>query len=108
MEPTGSPPNPIAGLAAVVGLGSCNAFAAAEFSPVAARRRLYSSPAGDRKQLARRAVQIVDRYISATQLGITLIGLGWIGEPALAGLIRNGFIGCRPRIRHPPASPPSR
>ena len=96
MEPAESPPI-IVGLAAVVGLVFANAFfVAAEFSLVAARRTRLNemAQAGDGKaRLARRAVQSLDRYISATQLGITLasLGLGWIGEPALAGLIRNGF-----------------
>jgi len=71
-------------------------FVAAEFALVGARRTRLDEMArsGDRKaRLARRAVQSLDRYISATQLGITLasLGLGWIGEPALAGLIENGF-----------------
>jgi len=71
-------------------------FVAAEFALVGARRTRLDelAKAGDRKaRLARRAVQSLDRYISATQLGITLasLGLGWIGEPALAGLIEGAF-----------------
>jgi CBS domain containing-hemolysin-like protein len=96
MEPAESPPILI-GLLAVVVLVLANAFfVAAEFALVGARRTRLDemARAGNRKaRLARRAVQSLDRYISATQLGITLasLGLGWIGEPALAGLIENGF-----------------
>ncbi|MGH7510726.1 MAG: hemolysin family protein [Gemmatimonadales bacterium] len=85
------------GLLAVVVLVLANAFfVAAEFALVGARRTRLDEMAqrGDRKaRLARRAVQSLDRYISATQLGITLasLGLGWIGEPALAGLIEGAF-----------------
>lgn len=81
------------GLAAVVALVAMNAFfVAAEFALVGARRtRLEEqAQAGDRKaRMAFDAVQHLDRYISATQLGITLasLGLGWIGKPALAGLL---------------------
>jgi CBS domain containing-hemolysin-like protein len=96
MEPAESPPI-VLGLLAVIILVLANAFfVAAEFALVGARRTRLDemARAGDRKaRLARRAVQSLDRYISATQLGITLasLGLGWIGEPALAGLISNGF-----------------
>jgi CBS domain containing-hemolysin-like protein len=96
MEPAESPPI-FLGLVAVVVLVLANAFfVGAEFALVGARRTRLDEMArtGDRKaRLARRAVQSLDRYISATQLGITLasLGLGWIGEPALAGLIENGF-----------------
>jgi CBS domain containing-hemolysin-like protein len=84
-------------------------FVAAEFALVAARRTRLDemSRAGDRKAtLARRAVQSLDRYISATQLGITLasLGLGWIGEPALGGLIEGAFgflpVGLQPIAVH--------
>jgi CBS domain containing-hemolysin-like protein len=85
------------GLASVVVLVVANAFfVAAEFALVGARKTRLEEliQQGERKAiLARRAVQSLGRYISATQLGITLtsLGLGWIGEPALARLIDGGF-----------------
>ncbi len=96
MEPE-STSSVLLGLAAVVVLVLANAFfVAAEFALVGARKTRLDelARAGDGKaRLARRAVQSLDRYISATQLGITLasLGLGWIGEPALAHLIEGGF-----------------
>ena len=92
------PDQPVAaGLFAVLLLVLANAFfVAAEFALVGARRTRLDEMgrAGDRKaRLARRAVQSLDRYISATQLGITLasLGLGWVGEPALARVVEGGF-----------------
>src|SRR3954452_11972599 len=96
MEPAESP-SILLGLSAVVVLVLANAFfVSAEVAMVGSRRTRLDemARAGDGKaRLARRAVQSLDRYISATQLGITLasLGLGWIGEPALAGLIEGGF-----------------
>src|SRR5678810_746424 len=96
MEPAESP-SILLGLSAVVVLVLANAFfVSAEFALVGARRTRLDEMArtGDGKaRLARRAIQSLDRYISATQLGITLasLGLGWIGEPALARLIQGAF-----------------
>jgi putative hemolysin len=93
-----SQPIPTAlGITAVLALVLANAFfVAAEFALVGARKTRLDelAKAGDRKaRLARRAIQSLDRYISATQLGITLasLGLGWVGEPALAHVIQGVF-----------------
>ncbi|MFI5280428.1 MAG: hemolysin family protein [Gemmatimonadales bacterium] len=68
-------------------------FVAAEFSLVASRRTRIEAMIrkGDLKaKLARRAISSMNRMISGTQLGITLasLGLGWIGEPAVAMTIQ--------------------
>jgi len=67
-------------------------FVAAEFSLVAVRRtrvlELVAAGRANAKAL-QRAVEHLDAYLAATQLGITIssLALGWIGEPALAHLI---------------------
>lgn len=84
-------------LGAVVVLVLFNGFfVAAEFALVAARRSKIDQLAagGDVKAgRVRYAQEHLDRYISGTQLGITLasLALGWIGEPALASLIDRGL-----------------
>src|SRR5207245_10711491 len=80
-------------LAGVLALVFANGFfVAAEFSIVTVRKTRIDQlvAEGDRRARAvRRAVTAPDRYIAATQLGITMasLGLGWIGEPALASMI---------------------
>jgi CBS domain containing-hemolysin-like protein len=82
---------------AVFGLVGANAFfVAAEFALVASRRTRIDALAqeGDvRAKAAQAALRSLDRYISGTQLGITLatIALGWIGEPAVASAIEGLF-----------------
>jgi CBS domain containing-hemolysin-like protein len=71
-------------------------FVAAEFALVGARKSKIDQMAAEGDGMARtvqHALKHLDRYISATQLGITLasLGLGWIGEPALAGMIDRGL-----------------
>jgi CBS domain containing-hemolysin-like protein len=68
-------------------------FVAAEFSIVTVRKTRIDQLIAEGHRGARavrRAVSNPDPYIAATQLGITMasIGLGWIGEPALAGLLQ--------------------
>ena len=91
-------------LGAVLLLVALNAFfVAAEFSLVAVRRSRIDEMAdsGDRgAKNVQKALEHLDRYIAGTQLGITLasLALGWIGEPALAGLIDRliAFLGFGP------------
>ena len=91
-------------LGLVVLLVVANAFfVAAEFALVSARRSKIDQMASEGDRLAKAAqsaMKNLNRYISATQLGITLtsLGLGWIGEPALAGLMDRALavFGIRP------------
>ena len=84
-------------LAAVLVLVFANGFfVAAEFAIVTVRKTRIDQMIAEGHRGARavrRAVSEPDSYIAATQLGITMasIGLGWIGEPALAGLVEPGF-----------------
>ena len=80
-------------LAGVLALVFANGFfVAAEFSIVTVRKTRIDqliAEGNTRARAVRRAVTDPDGYIAATQLGITMasIGLGWIGEPALAELV---------------------
>ena len=70
-------------------------FVAAEFSLARARVTRLDQLAETRSSavLARNQVRHIDRYLAACQLGITLasLGLGWLGEPAFAGLLEPVF-----------------
>ncbi|EGO62050.1 hemolysin family protein [Acetonema longum] len=67
-------------------------FVAAEFAMVKVRSTRIDTllqEGNTRAKYAKRLVDNLDAYLSACQLGITLasLGLGWIGEPAIARLI---------------------
>ena len=71
-------------------------FVAAEFSIVTVRKTRIDQLIAEGHRAARpvrRAVTAPDRYIAATQLGITMaaLGLGWLAEPALASVIEPAF-----------------
>ena len=103
-------------LAGVLALVFANGFfVAAEFSIVTVRKTRIDQliAEGNRRARAvRRAVTDPDSYIAATQLGITMasIGLGWIGEPALASMFEPALdVSARRRWRRRPRTPsPSR
>lgn len=71
-------------------------FVAAEFSLVKVRKTRLAELADDgsgRAQVALDVASKLDAYLSACQLGITLasLGLGWLGEPAIATLLEPIF-----------------
>jgi CBS domain containing-hemolysin-like protein len=81
------------GLAGALALVLANAyFVATEFALVAVRRsqiQLWLTEGRRGAGAASRAIAHLDDAIAATQLGITIasIGLGWVGEPVVAGLL---------------------
>jgi putative hemolysin len=85
-------------LMAVLGLVAANGFfVAAEFSLVGIRHSRIDELVAQgqaRAGLLRRTVDNLDANLAATQLGVTIssLGLGWIGEPALARLIEPAFV----------------
>jgi CBS domain containing-hemolysin-like protein len=73
-------------------------FVAAEFALVKLRATQLHSRVrrGERKAIvAQSIVGRLDRYLSVTQFGITLasLGLGWVGEPAVAAVIDRAGVG---------------
>ena len=81
-------------LLAVLALVLANGFfVAAEFAIISVRRTRVDQLLAEGSRMARpvkRALANPDQFIAATQLGITMasLGLGWIGEPALASLLQ--------------------
>ena len=71
-------------------------FVAAEFTIVKVRPSQLEELIADGNRQARYAKTLVDHMdvsLSVTQLGITLVslGLGWVGEPYLAAMLRPGL-----------------
>src|SRR5436305_7845163 len=73
-------------------------FVAAEFAIIRVRPTQLAELAAEgstRAKMARRITRRLDSYLSATQLGVTLmsLALGWVGEPAFESLIRPHVLG---------------
>ncbi len=92
----------VAGLLAVPALVALNGFfVAAEFALVGVRKtrvEVMVQQGVPRARAVQEAVTHLDRYIAATQLGITLasIALGWLGEPALSRIVEPLLAGVLP------------
>jgi putative hemolysin len=84
-------------LAAVLALVFANGFfVAAEFALVTVRKTRIDQLIAEGNRFARpvrRALSDPESYIAATQLAITMtsLGLGWIGEPAVASIVQRGL-----------------
>ena len=81
---------------AVVLVGLNGFFVAAEFALVKVRGTQVDEMVASKRPFAKSAdwlLRRLDGSLSACQLGITMasLGLGWIGEPALAHLMRPLF-----------------
>jgi CBS domain containing-hemolysin-like protein len=82
-------------LSAVLVLVIANGFfVAAEFALVGVRRSRIEALAASGNRSAKRLIGLLNNlnaYLSASQLGITLasLGLGWLGEPAIAQLLES-------------------
>lgn len=98
------------GVAAALFLVLLNGFfVAAEFAIVKVRATQIAGLVGGGGATARLAARIagrLDAYLAACQVGITLasLGLGWIGEPAIAGILEPPLIallgGFAPAVAH--------
>lgn len=83
-------------------------FVLAEFSLVKVRKTRLAELAENGSAPATVALEVtgsLDAYLSACQLGITLasLGLGWLGEPAIATLLEplfNNIVGWTPIYTH--------
>jgi CBS domain containing-hemolysin-like protein len=87
--------NALLGLGAVgVFVGLNGFFVAAEFALVKLRAVQQGGTTNEDPSIAK-AVGQIDRYLSVTQLGITLasLGLGWLGEPAISHIIEGAVRG---------------
>ena len=79
-------------------VGINGVFVAAEFAVVKVRKTRLAELAENGSRRAQAALDVaskLDAYLSACQLGITLasLGLGWLGEPAIATFIEPLFVG---------------
>src|SRR5213593_5245655 len=68
-------------------------FVGAEFALVSVRRTRLEARAAAGSRRAQAALRLISDpalFISATQFGVTIasLALGWIGEPAVAGLLQ--------------------